>query len=66
MTKREYRRKLWTQRVMGLALVIISIVIIIVACNGNPEDPNTTDATAVLITAPMGIYAILTTKIFIL
>lgn len=66
MTKREYRRKLWTQRAMGLALLIISIIIIIVVCNGNVNDPNTTDATAALVTLPAGIYAILTTKIFIL
>ena len=65
MTKKEYRRKLRQQRIWGIVLLIISIVIVIVAANGNPADPNTTDATAVLITAPAGIYSLLTTKIFI-
>lgn len=55
--------KMRKQRLYGLALLAISAAVLLLASTGTtPEDR---DATAVLLTLPLGIYA-LTTKQYIL
>jgi hypothetical protein len=53
-------KKMTKQRFVGLALVAISAAILLLASTGKtPEDR---DATAVLLTLPLGIYALITKK----
>lgn len=42
------------QKLIGLAFIAISIIVILVACNGNTIEER--DATAVLLFAPLGLY----------
>lgn len=46
------------QRLMGIALVLISALILILAAIG--ETPDEQDATIVLLTLPLGLYMIFT------
>lgn len=57
------RRKLIQQRLMGLAMVAISIFIVVMACHAKtPED---SDCTAVFLTAPLGLYMLFSRKVII-
>lgn len=51
-------KKMTKQRLMGLALVAISAAILWLASTGKTVEDR--DATAVLITLPLGIYALVT------
>lgn len=51
-------KKMTKQRLMGLALVAISAAILWLASTGETVEDR--DATAVLITLPLGIYALVT------
>ena len=50
--------KMTKQRLMGFALVVISAFILLLASTG--ETPEDRDATAVLLTLPLGIYMMVT------
>lgn len=57
------RRKLRTQKFLGLVLIAISILVICVAATGTtPEDR---DITAVLMIAPLGFYMMFTKDVVI-
>ena len=57
------RRKLRTQKFLGLVLIAISILVICVAAIGTtPEDR---DITAVLMIAPLGFYMMFTKDVVI-
>ena len=64
MTKREYKQKRKTQIMFGLFFLAISALIVIIACTGSTTE--TKDATAVLLTAPLGLYLIGTKHIIIM
>lgn len=51
------------QRLMGLALVALSVLIIVVCAHGATVEDQ--DATAVLLTLPLGLYLIFTKNICI-
>lgn len=51
------------QRLMGLALVLISVLLIVICSNGATVEEQ--DATAVLFTLPLGLYLIFTKNICI-
>ena len=55
--------KMTKQRLMGLALVAVSVLLLLLASTG--ETPEERDATAVLLTLPLGVY-MMTTKNYIL
>ncbi|WP_312938857.1 hypothetical protein [Oscillibacter sp.] len=50
--------KMIKQRLWGLALILISVALMALASTG--ETPEERDATAVLLTLPLGIYALVT------
>lgn len=58
-----YRRKLLQQKLYGLAMIAISILILCVAASGKTVEDR--DATAVLLTDPMGLYLLFTKNIVI-
>lgn len=64
MTKREYKRKRKTQIMFGLFFLAISALIMIVANTGSTME--TKDATAALLTTPLGLYLIGTKHIIIM
>lgn len=57
------RRKFIEQRLMGLGMIFISIVIICIAANGKTVEEK--DATAVLLTLPMGLAMLFSKNIVI-
>ena len=46
--------KMRKQRLMGVALVVISWLVVLLACTG--ETPEDQDATAALLVGPLGLY----------
>lgn len=58
-----YRRKLAIQKLYGLALIAMSAIMLYIASQGVAVEDR--DATAVLLTAPLGIYLLFTRKIAI-
>lgn len=58
------RKKLFIQKLYGLALIAMSILLIYIACSQGTtvEDK---DATAVLLTAPLGLYLLFTKTVAI-
>lgn len=63
-TRRQlYRRKLIIQKLYGLGFIAISVMILLLASTGISFEDR--DATAVLFTAPLGIYLLFTRKIAI-
>lgn len=58
-----YRRKLAIQKLYGLALIAMSVIMLYIASQGVTVEDR--DATAVLLTAPMGLYLLFTRKIAI-
>lgn len=64
MTRNQRKRKLKQQRLMGVVMIIISAIIFILACTGTTTENR--DATAALITLPMGIWFICTKEIIIM
>lgn len=50
--------KMTKQRLMGLALVVISVFMLLLASTGETMEDR--DATAVLLTLPLGIYMMVT------
>lgn len=58
-----YRKKLFIQKLYGLVLIAISAILIYIASQGITVEDR--DATAVLITAPLGLYLLFTRKIAI-
>lgn len=50
--------KMTKQRLMGLTLVVISVLMLLLASTG--ETPEDRDATAVLLTFPLGVYMMVT------
>ena len=64
MTRNQRKRKLKQQRWMGIAMLIISVLIFAMACTGSTTESH--DATAMLITLPLGIWLICTKEIIIM
>ena len=58
-----YRRKLTIQKLYGLALIAMSAIMLYIASQGVTVEDR--DATAVLLTAPLGLYLLFTRKIAI-
>lgn len=58
-----YRRKLAIQKLYGLALIAMSVIMLYIASQGVTIEDR--DATAVLLTAPLGLYLLFTRKIAI-
>lgn len=58
------KKKLGIQRRLGLLMLIITAIIIIIACTGSATE--TRDATAALFTAPIGALLMFTKEIIIL
>jgi len=54
------RKKLFIQKLYGLALIAMSVLLIWIASNGTTVEER--NATAVLLTAPMGLYLLFTKK----
>lgn len=52
------------QRLMGVALLLISVVVILVASGGQTIEDR--DATAVLLTIPVGLYMLLAKDVIII
>lgn len=50
--------KMTKQRLMGFALVVISVLVLLLASTG--ETPEDRDATAMLLTLPLGVYMMVT------
>lgn len=54
------------QRVFGLIMIVVSIIIIILALNGCGDkdcvDPSCHDASAIFITLPLGLFSLLSKK----
>lgn len=50
--------KMTKQRLTGLALVVISVLMLLLASNGETLEER--DATAVLLTLPLGVYMMVT------
>ena len=48
--------KMRKQRLMGVALVVISWLVVLLACSG--ETPEDQDATAALLVGPLGLYMV--------
>ena len=63
MTKKEYKRKLGTQRFFGLLMLIATVIIIAIAMTGSTTE--TKDATAILFTGPLGLFLLSTKEIII-
>ena len=61
MTRNQYKRKRRTQRLYGLILIAISIICIILACQGATVADR--DCTAVLFLAPLGFYMVFSRKL---
>lgn len=57
------RRKLHQQKILGLVLIVISALVVCVAATGTT--PEERDITAVLVTAPLGLYLMFTKNIVI-
>lgn len=57
------RKKLFVQKLYGLALITMSIMLIYMASHGTSVDDR--DATAVLLTAPLGLYLLFTKTVAI-
>ena len=57
------RRKMAIQKLCGLVLIAVSIILVCVAVQGNATEGN--DVTAVLLTAPLGLYLLFTRAIAI-
>lgn len=64
MTRNQRKLKLRQQRLFGLAMLIISAVIFAVAVNGSTTESH--DATAMLVTLPLGIWLTCTKDIIIM
>jgi len=64
MTRNQRKRKLQQQRLLGVVMLIISIIIFAVACSGTTTESR--DATAMLLTLPFGVYLIYTKEIIIM
>lgn len=64
MTRNQRKRKLKQQRWIGVAMLIISAIIFAVACTGTTTENH--DATAMLLTLPLGIWLICTKEIIIM
>lgn len=58
--KRYRLRPIIAQRLIGIALLIISALVILVASNGNTIEDR--DATAVLMFAPLGLWLLFSKK----
>lgn len=58
-----YRRKFAIQKLYGLALIAMSAIMLYIASQGVTVEDR--DATAVLLTAPLGLYLLFTRKIAI-
>lgn len=63
MSKKEERQAIVKQRWMGIALLVISVLIIIVASTGTTVIDR--DAGACMLTIPLGLYALCTKNIII-
>jgi predicted branched-subunit amino acid permease len=59
----QYKRKRRTQKLYGLAMILISIFIVILASQGTTIEER--DCTAVLLTAPMGLWMLFSKSILI-
>ena len=57
------RKKLFIQKLYGLALIAMSILLIYIASQGTTVEDK--DTTAVLLTAPLGLYLLFTKTIAI-
>lgn len=57
------RKKLWTQRMIGFAMLIISAVLFAVASTGTTLE--TKDGTPLIFTVPLGIYLLFWKEIVI-
>ena len=55
------RKKLFVQKLLGLALIAVSVLLIYIASKGATIEEK--DATAVLLTAPFGLYLLFTKKV---
>ena len=64
MTRNQRKRKLKQQRWIGLVMLIISAIIFALAVTGTTTESH--DATAMLITLPLGIWLICTKEIIIM
>ena len=62
-TKKQYKRKRRTQRVMGMVLLLISILIIILASHGTTLEER--DCTAVLLTGSLSLVLLFSKSILI-
>lgn len=63
MTRTQYKRKLRTQRLLGLVFLAISVFVIVMAAAGTSFIEK--DCTAVFITAPLGFWLCLSRKVVI-
>lgn len=64
MTRNQRKRKLKQQRLLGVAMLILSAIILVMAVTGTAKGDN--DATAMLVTLPFGIFLICTKEIIIM
>lgn len=64
MTRNQRKRKLKQQRWIGLVMLIISVCIFVLAVTGTTTESH--DATAMLITLPLGIWLICTKEVIIM
>lgn len=60
------RRLMIKQKLIGIGILLMSILVVIIASQGNPMNPNDTDVTVILLTIPMGLSMLFSRKICIM
>lgn len=57
------RRLMIKQKLMGFAMLIITVMIFVMAAHGDPSNPLETDVTAAFLTGPLALYLLFSRRI---